>query len=211
MKVLHLIPAAFDYFADIEAGAFRLVEELSKLGVGAEAFTVQFAKPPREVTREKAPPGLPPPHYRGAVTVSEVETRLAEFDLLHVHTPLFGAAGRVLRWQQQHPQLPLVVTWHRALPTPDAFALLIKIYNLYYLPKLFAAAAVIACPSRQVFGNYFWQRAGRYQNKIQEINETPPFGVGEPEAESELPLAGPERLAYRYFLVYTDLVEKGQQ
>ena len=58
MRVIHIIPSAFEYFDDIRSQAFRLLDGLNKLGVETEAFTLQYGstnKAQKASIKEAAP------------------------------------------------------------------------------------------------------------------------------------------------------------
>lgn len=42
MRVVHIIPSAFDYFDDIRSSAFALIAAEGKQGVESEALTIQY-------------------------------------------------------------------------------------------------------------------------------------------------------------------------
>lgn len=172
MRILKIIPAAFDYFDDIRAAAFALTEGLNQVGVEVEALTIQYETPSRR-TKETITVAAPSRHYRGTVPLAQVEQNLAQFDVLHVHAPLFGAAGKVLQWKRAFPRLPLVVTVHRRVRTPDFFSLAVMGYNLWYLPKLLTAASLIATPALNQFRAMFFRSFRRWSAKAVEVNDSP--------------------------------------
>lgn len=199
MKVLHIIPAAFDYFDDIRQAAFALINKLSDYDVEAEAFTLQYGAVTRAEKRaivSKAPGQ----RFLGSASIAELIGALSQYDLIHIHCPFLGAAGKIIAWKKEHPKIPLVVTFHRPVKTPDFFSLGIVWYNRYYLPKLFAIADVIAAPSRQLFQKSFG-RAFVTNGKFYEVNESKIWlGENIPEAPAEADSV----IALKYALVYTN-------
>ena len=140
MRVIHIIPSAFDYFNDIRAQAFALLEELHKLGVENEAVTLQYGatgKTLKESVRQSAPSVH---SYLGDFNMDSVIKSFADFDIVHLHCPFFGGAGKILRWKKLNPNIPLVITYHRAVRILDVVSLFMKLYNAYYLPKFFKLA-----------------------------------------------------------------------
>lgn len=205
MKVLHLIPAAFNYFDDIRADAFALVEQLMRLGVIIEALTVQF-EAPSKTEHEEVSIVAPSRHYKGLSSIRDVETRIPEFHLIHVHAPLFGAAGRVFHWVRRWPQVPLIVTAHRRVRTPDFFSLLIWGYNWYYLPRLFGAARNITCPDLASFKAYWPRRYRLYKDKVVVMDNSLTFRDEDlTQYRSVVDLGELERLALKYFRLYSEL------
>lgn len=143
MRVIHIIPSAFDYFNDIRSRAFSLLEELHKLGVENEAITLQYGQPDRAVktsVRQAAPAAAH--NYLGDFDINSVIKSFADFDVVHLHCPFFGAAGKILRWAKTR-QSPLVITYYRPVQTEDLMSLFIKLYSLYYLPKFFKLADAV--------------------------------------------------------------------
>ena len=171
MKVLHIIPSAFNYFDDIRADAFSLVSNLAKFGVEVEALTIQFAAPGK-AEKEEVSIVAPARHYQGESRMKAVEAMVPGFDLIHAHCPLFGAAGRLLAWKRRWPQIPLLVTAHRPVATPDFFSLLVVAYNWLYLPRLFGAASAIVCPDLKKFKAVFWRCAKLYRDKVAVVDDS---------------------------------------
>ncbi|TAN32760.1 hypothetical protein EPN28_04570 [Patescibacteria group bacterium] len=162
MKVVHIIPSAFRYFDDIRGKAFELVEELSDLGVETEAFTIQYGDTTRAIKSEVSGKA-PSRKFMGNADLARALAGLGVGDIVHVHCPLFGAAGPVLRLKKNKPQIPLLATFYRPARLPDFFSLLIKFYNGYYLPKIFGAADAIFSYAPAV-------HLTRWANKVQLID-----------------------------------------
>ncbi|MBI5729461.1 MAG: glycosyltransferase [Candidatus Magasanikbacteria bacterium] len=201
MKVLHIIPSAFDYFGDIRAAAFSLVGKLPGLGVEADAFTLQYGSASREEQGEVAATA-PSQRFVGLTSVAELIVALGEYDLIHVHCPFFGVAGKIIAWKREHPNIPLVATFHRRVATPDFFSLGIVWYNRYYLPKLFAVADAVAAPSIKIFQRSFG--ATVTSGKFYEVDSsTGWFGEELPDA----PADPDDVVALKYALLYTSLLQ----
>ncbi len=144
MRVFHIIPAAFNYFDDIQDAAFKLIDELNDLGIEVDATTIQYGTVKKSAERhiQKIAPSR---EYVGNMSVAEAIERSADYDIIHVHCPLFGVAGKILNIKHRFPHKPLVVTYYRGVHWQDFFSGLIKLYNYYYLPRLTKQAdAVIA-------------------------------------------------------------------
>lgn len=142
MKVIHIIPAAFEYFDQIKADAFKLVEELYKLGIETEAVALQYGNTSKRMENEVKK--VASSHSLASTEdTGDVISSLEKFDIVHLHTPLFGMAGKIIKWKALHQNIPLVITHHPNIATADLFSLLIKLYNIYYLPRLFKTADLI--------------------------------------------------------------------
>lgn len=143
MKVLHVIPNAFEYFSDIHSEAFKILEAEADYGIEANAITIGYGSVTRkeEFEVKKVAPSR---KYLGQETIEKNIEAWEYYDVINLHCPFFGAAGNILQWFKNHPEKFLVITYHHDFKTPDFFSLLIKFYNYYYLPKLFAVAHFVA-------------------------------------------------------------------
>lgn len=143
MRVIHIIPSAFDYFNDIRSQAFALLESLHKLGVENEAVTLQYGAPGKTI-KESVRRSAPSVHnYLGDFDMESVIKSFADFDIVHLHCPFFGGAGKILKWKKANPRAPLVCTYYRDARFEDMISLFIKFYNAYYLPKIFKLAEAV--------------------------------------------------------------------
>ncbi len=137
MRVIHIIPSAFEYFDDIRSQAFKLLDGLHKLGVENEAFTLQYGSP-SQAEKTSVREASPSVHDMvGTFDISSAIKDFADFDIVHLHCPFFGAAGKILRWKKLNSSIPLVITYYRDVRIVDLMSLFISFYNKYYLPKLF--------------------------------------------------------------------------
>jgi len=142
MKVLHVIPNAFEYFEDIHSEAFKLLEAEGDLGVEADAVTVEYGGvSKKEISEVKKNSSN---KYIGQESFEKNIDSWELYDIINLHCPFFGSVGKILDWIQKHPKKFLVITYHYDFETPDFFGYFIKLYNYFYLPKLFKAASIIA-------------------------------------------------------------------
>ena len=203
MKILHIIPSAFDYFDDIRAAAFSLVGKLPEYGIEADAFTLQYGGASREERGEVAAKA-PSQRFLGLNSVAELIATLSEYDLVHAHCPFLGAAGKIIAWKKEHPQIPLVATFHRRVATQDFFSLGIVWYNRYYLPKLFQLSDVVAAPSEQMFLKNFGA-ALMAKGKFYEVDGSASWlGDYLPDA----PADHGDAVALKYVLLYNSLFKE---
>jgi len=139
MKVLHIIPNAFDYFEDVRHEAFEILEKESELGIDADAITLDYGTITRkEKTETKIV--APSQQYLGQQPIETNVDVWQNYDIINLHCPFFGAGGKILEWIKNHPDKFLILTYHRDFKTTDFFGYIIKYYNYYYLPKLFKLA-----------------------------------------------------------------------
>ncbi len=144
MRILHIIPAAFNYFDDIKAEAFKLVENLHKLGIETDVFTLQYGgNPSSKSSMDSIRESAPSRQFVGMVGGEKITDEFVDYDIIHLHCPFFGAANKILKWKMSNPKIPFVVTYYRDIESTDLFAWIIKWYNSYYLPKIFAVADIV--------------------------------------------------------------------
>jgi hypothetical protein len=158
MRVIHIIPSAFEYFDDIRSEVFKLIEGLYKMGVETEAFTLQYGGPTKSI-KDQVKSDSPSVHtYINSTGAAGLIESLADFDIVHLHCPLLGAARQILHWKKTNPKVLLVITYHRDVVWTDSFSLFIKLYNRYYLPKLFATADILVCQNLEELGTFTGSR-----------------------------------------------------
>lgn len=225
MKVLHVIPAAWHYYDDIQAEAFQLVDVESSMGVYAIAYTIEYQNPNKAVpaTSEKEREGKftpsttsvqsaifkrrAAPQYKGKVSDVEIETDMATFDVVHVHAPIFGAIGRVMNWKKLYPNLKIFVTIHRPSRKTDFFTLVFAIYNKVMLPKLLAVCSAIITPSMEMLHRSYKTTVDSYVDKVVEVDDSELF-VGEKLSET-VPqwktFKMKEIVAYKCIILYNNL------
>jgi hypothetical protein len=148
MKVLHIIPSAFEYFDDIRAQAFEILEKENKLGVESDAITLEYGAVGRREKFEVATVA-PSRKYLGQESIEKNSQAWQAYDIINLHCPFFGAAGKILDFLKFNPDKFFLITYHHDFVSPDFFGYFIKFYNYYYLPKLLNKAKVIVFFSNQ--------------------------------------------------------------
>lgn len=151
MRIIHIVPSAFDYFDDIRASAFQLVDGLYEIGVNVEVFTLQYGSVNKKLKERVSSESTSHHNYAGSVGEKDLIKNLDNFDIIHVHCPFLGAGNKILAWHKAHPQKQLVITYYRDTQVSDFFSIFIKLYNRIFLPKLFVAARVILCADINAF------------------------------------------------------------
>jgi hypothetical protein len=199
LQVLHIIPAAFGYFDDIKDYAFGLVGEMNKYkDISANVFTLQYG-PPTHSEKEEVDEVAPGQEYAGSAPVGEIIDDFSLYDIVHLHAPFLGAAKRILQWKKDFPEIPLVITLYRDVPSVDLIAWGIKWYNNYYLPKLFKQADLVTVfPWSEKKAK---QIAKQSKAKV-EIELLTEFGAGNPEAMLRKHLKQKEIVQY-FFKLYS--------
>lgn len=148
MKVLHLIPAAFDYFDDIRDKAMSLAEHEREFNVDAEALTLQYGGVSRQ-TEKKTAAITPSLGFKGLINGEQILKELEKSDLVHLHCPFLGLARDLVVWKKHH-SIPLLVTYYRDVPLSNLFALFVAWYNRHYLPKIFSQADAVCTASGNI-------------------------------------------------------------
>ena len=206
MKVIHIIPSAFNYFSDIRARVFTLIEELQKFDLVCDAITVQYGTAIKKDVQEEIQEVAPSRDKSRLVNVPGTLASLADYDVVHIHCPILGELQDIIRWKREHPDTTMVVTYYRSIPRSDLFSWVVIWYNAYYLPKLFGLADVVTYPE-------FRKEAGRYEKRTRPeipklvVDETKHFLDMDLTADAHtVQLNGPERQAWKYAFIYNQLV-----
>lgn len=169
-KILHIIPSAFDYFSDIRERAFMLVEGLDSLGWHNNVITLQYGAPTRN-EQWKLKQAAPSRAYSGESSLQIVEdVDFNNCDLLHVHVPFLGAARSLLQWKEKNPDKPLVVSYYHDLKVTDIFSFFFRVYNLYYLPRLFKIAGAVTIFPDTVLGERINRRLHQVEDRVIFLN-----------------------------------------
>lgn len=145
MKIVHIIPAAFNYFDSIRTLAFQSVQLLQEDGWEVDAFTLQYGQEaPTRSFQKTVLAEAPLRQYSGTVKAPQLRDALdQDYDIVHLHVPFLGMGPDLLRWRSTHPQGLLVVTRYSAVPIKDLFAIFVRLYNAYYIPRIIAQADTI--------------------------------------------------------------------
>lgn len=136
MKVIHIIPSAFDYFKDVREKAMNLVEAERGLGVDAEAYTLQYG-PVSSKQKGEVREAAPSIGFISMNSSAALVDDLKNYDIVHLHTPFLGMAGSILKWKISNPARMFVITYWRDVRVNDIMSAFITLYNRIYLPRLF--------------------------------------------------------------------------
>jgi len=175
MRIIHIIPAAFNYFDDLKSFLFDIVDLQNGYGVEASAITLQYSG--SDVRKEKkklrenqkvatTKKELLKYSFKGVKTISEAIKNLDEYDIVHMHLPFFGAGKLILNWKKEYPRTPLVVSYYYDFKAGDFFSLIIKYYNYYFVPKLLNIADMITCVDDEMFERSFAFKSLKDKNKL---------------------------------------------
>lgn len=143
MRVLHLVPAAFDYYDDIRNRVNGWLAYLPEFGIMAEVITIHYgtsAQGMKKQTSDEAPKS----RFMGRVETDEVVNDWSNYDIVHWHCPFIGGAKHFLGAVLAHPETPLIVTVHRLPRCGDVLELIMYWYNRYWLNKILKVATAVA-------------------------------------------------------------------
>ncbi|EKD42888.1 MAG: hypothetical protein ACD_72C00544G0001, partial [uncultured bacterium] len=103
--------------------------------------TLEYGAPTKgeKVAVRKA---APKQKYLGQQSIEQHASSWDDFDIINLHCPFLGAGHKILKWTNEHPLKPLVLTYHRDFVADDVWGWFIKMYNYYFLPRLFKTAAI---------------------------------------------------------------------
>ena len=164
-----------------------------------EAFTLQYGGYTKSF-KESVKVDSPSVHdFKGNVDAEGLVENLDSFDIIHLHCPFLGAASRIIKWKNSHPNTPLVITYYRDVKFEDLFSLFIKCYNFYFLPKLFALSSVVMCQNFERFNHSAGVGYMNDENKLAVLDEI--------DLDKEMDgLEWGEAVAAKTLMVYNSLI-----
>lgn len=194
MKVLHIIPSAFDYFDDIRSDAFKIIQIEGEYGVESQAITLEYGVVTKREKKE-IKVSAPDKKYLGQETIEKNSELWSEFDIINLHCPFLGAAGKIFDWAKNNPDKSVVMTYHHDFKITDFFSWFIKLYNNFYLPKIFKQAKIVL---------FFFDRFETSQIGLKIFkNDEKTFILGMPEEGQDV---HSNQVAQDLILVYNNLV-----
>jgi len=205
MKVMHIIPSAFNYFNDIRESAFGIINKLDAAGADCEAVTLGYSAPSRGMRAEVKKVSGGELHFEKTEEIGDLMNLMSDFDAVHLHCPFFGAAGNIISWKLSHKKKPFIITYYRKILVDDFFSFFIDLYNSYYLPRLFPLADFLTCVNSDVLPKK-WKR-GRWQGKFNNLLDKSGFMPLTASAD-KVQLKAPEyeEIAARILLIYKRII-----
>ncbi|HRY36383.1 MAG TPA: hypothetical protein P5230_00670 [Candidatus Magasanikbacteria bacterium] len=171
MKILHIIPSAFEYFGDIRKQAFALVENLGDLGFENYVFTLQYGVVGKRLETEIDQITKGKINFEKIQNQEDVDEKLAEADIIHLHVPFMGMGKKLAVYKEKNPQKKIVITVYQNLPYVDFFTIIIWLYNSWYLRKLFNLADFVCAENERVFKDCGGFSLLRDEKKFVPIND----------------------------------------
>lgn len=144
MRVLHIIPSAFDYFEDIRDSAMTLAHNERERGLDVEAITLQYGAvgQSEKAAIRKISPVM---SFAGLISGDSIIKLVDDFDIIHLHLPTLGLMRRIIEWKKKNINKPLIITYWRDPKINDIFSYFISLYNRYYEKQLRCLADKIVC------------------------------------------------------------------
>ena len=151
MKILHFVPSAFEYFDEIREGAFKLIDGLDELGFNNYVFTLQYSAVSKRLEKEVKKESKGKLGFEKIHNLEEVEAKMAEADVIHLHAPFLGMGKKLLEFKKKFPQKKFVVTVYEDLPYTDFFTIIIWLYNSWYLKRILNVCDFVCADDEQKF------------------------------------------------------------
>lgn len=156
LKIIHIVPAAFDYFENIKEQALSLAYSQRESGFYVEVSALQYGLNSRK-EKEEIKKNFPNMELSGFFNIDEVINNLDNFDIIHIHAPFLGV-GKVWQWLKIHPKAKICLTYYQTIEKNDLFAWFIVLYNAIYLPKFFKRANLIIMDDKEKFIESFGKK-----------------------------------------------------
>lgn len=205
MRVMHIIPSAFNYFNDIRESAFGIISNLDAAGIDCEALTLGYSAPSRGIRVEVKKISGGGLHFEKTESIEKVINSFSRFDAVHLHCPFLGAAGKIAAWKLSHAGTPFLVTFYRKVILNDLFSMFIDLYNHYYLPRIFTLADHLTCINSGVLPKK-WNRGkwrGRFINLLDKGSAVPLTASAD---KVQLKAPECEEIAARILLIYKKII-----
>ncbi|MBU1034395.1 glycosyltransferase family 4 protein [Patescibacteria group bacterium] len=157
MKIIHLSCVAPPEIGGIGRVAYKEVENLSQLGFEAALISLTTHAGFR---------------IGNAGTINELEHFVKDADIVHLHYPFFGTAGRVAGLRRSELIKKLVITLHMDATAAGLRGVLFNAYRNHFQKDILDSADVLLAASLD------YARHASYASYCEKIMEVP-FGVNE--------------------------------
>jgi glycosyltransferase involved in cell wall biosynthesis len=162
MRIAHIVCTYPPYFGGMGNSAFHMAEELIRKGHEVTVYTPLIDTDPDVDTLATVRRVAPSIQYGNGGLFPTITHDLETFDVVHLHYPFFGVAGKIRRFKQDHPHIPLVTSYHMDARGTGLLGLYMKAYARWYMPKVLAASDAIIvstkdfaeqCEARNVYAS----------------------------------------------------------
>ena len=184
-SIAHIVSTYPPYGGGMGNVAFYMVDELASRGHLVDVITPDYDKVPatkqqeikqqKEVALGKQIVRLDPKvSYGNAAILTNIDKKLDQFDIVHLHYPFYGSSNIVRRWKKRNPSKLLVITYHMDSIAFGWKGIIFDMYAKYYTPKILKSADCITVSSIDYVLNSKVNEL--YQKNKQQWIELP-FGV----------------------------------
>jgi glycosyltransferase involved in cell wall biosynthesis len=120
-----------------------MAEGLTQQGHDVTVYTPLIANTPDDETLATVRRVAPTLQYGNGGLFPTITHDLDTFDLVHLHYPFFGVAGKITRFIQRHSHIPLVTSYHMDPRGSGLIGLYMKAYARWYMPNVLTASDAI--------------------------------------------------------------------
>lgn len=170
MKVLHIVPSAFNYFDEVRKSVFELVGNLEEFGLDNYVFTLQYSTVNKRLEKEVEVQSKNKMSFEKIYNKEGFEEKLDWADIIHLHTPFLGMGKNILAYKKKHPQKKLLVTVHKNLQYIDFFTIIIWLYNRWYLNKIIEKADFVCAEDETIFEKTTGKKLRKDDKKFISLN-----------------------------------------
>ncbi len=178
MRVLHIVPAAFSYFDDIQAQVESWLPSLANLGVEVQVFSLKYGSQKKNGQQVEGKSFASQYDREEKISITSAFAEWSSFDVVHLHGPFLGAGAEIIKACHAYREVPLLLSYHRPVTLSNFFSLFIRCYNFFYLRKIFPLAQGLIFSRAQLFLR--WQQYIRPEQWVVElVDKGAPAAVAE--------------------------------
>jgi glycosyltransferase involved in cell wall biosynthesis len=192
MNIAHIVCTYPPYFGGMGNSAFHMAEGLAARGHDVQVYTPLYTETPDIETQATVQRVAPSFAYGNAAILPNMHKLLKDMDIVHLHYPFFGVAGKIRRLKKKYPNLSLVTSYHMDPRGNNLVGMYMKWYARQAMPKVLTASDVITVST------FDFARASEakdlYASEPNKWHELP-FGV---DTDRFIPTAYSEQLRFLY-------------
>ncbi len=148
MHISHIVSTYPPYKGGMGNVAFEMVKGLKKKGYKTSVLTPNY---PQGLTQQydadiiKLDPVF---SYGNSAFVPSLYSHLKKTNLIHLHYPFFGGAETVAFFKRNHPDIPLVISYHMDVQGAGLLKAFFQIYRKTFFPWIMNKADTIIVSSK---------------------------------------------------------------
>lgn len=147
MKIAHVVSTYPPYKGGMGNVAASFVRGLEKKGHKVVVLTPDYQKARERYQFESVTRLKPVFKYGNSAFVPNLYAHLKDVDVIHLHYPFFGGAETVARFKKNHPQIPLVISYHMDVEGAGLLKAFFQIYSKLWMPRILKSADIIIVSS----------------------------------------------------------------